>query len=122
MVENGPFSHKIDYVTIFLEDSKSRRAFKSQYWFESYGNFAELVDLAYWWSFSGEGSASAACAAGLFIISVAFLCLKTLFLDFYQEKNFLLSQIFRCLIVQNFLEKNGRKKFYCVQWADSKNH
>ena len=39
-------------------DSKPQRASKSHYWFKSYGNFAELVDFAYWWSFSGEGSAS----------------------------------------------------------------
>ena len=37
------------------------------YWFKSYGYFAEWVDLAYWWSFNGEGSSSAACAAGLFL-------------------------------------------------------
>ena len=37
-------------------------------WFKSYGVFAEWVDFAYWWCFSGEGSASAACAAGLFSI------------------------------------------------------
>ena len=54
MVEDGTYSHKIDYVII--------------YWFKSYGNFAECVDFAYWWSFSSEGSASADCAAvaGLF--------------------------------------------------------
>ena len=33
-----------------------------------YGDFAEWVDFAHWWSFSGEGSASAAWAAGLFRI------------------------------------------------------
>ena len=38
------------------------------YWFTSYGNFAEWVDFAYRWSFSGEGSASTACAAGLFLV------------------------------------------------------
>ena len=37
------------------------------YWFKSNGDFAEWVDFAYWWSFIGERSASAACAAGLFI-------------------------------------------------------
>ena len=36
-------------------------------------NFAELVDFAYLWSFSGEGSASAACTAGLFWDCQAFL-------------------------------------------------
>ena len=59
MVEDGAFSHKIDYVA-------SGRASKSHYWFKSYGDFAELVDFSYWWRFSGEGSASAACAADLF--------------------------------------------------------
>ena len=42
---------------LFLGDSKSQKASKSHYWFKSYGNFAELVDFAYWWSFSGGGSA-----------------------------------------------------------------
>ena len=27
------------------------------YWFRSYGNFAEWIDFAYWWSFSAGGSA-----------------------------------------------------------------
>ena len=70
MVEYGAFSHKIEYVTIFLGDSKSQRASKSHYWFKSYGDFAEWVDFAYWWSFSGGGSASAACAAGLFMTEI----------------------------------------------------
>ena len=26
-------------------------------WFKNYGDFAEWVDFAYWWSFSGGGSA-----------------------------------------------------------------
>ena len=71
MVEDGAFSHKIDYVN-FLGDSKSRRASKLHYWFKSYGYFAEWVDFAYWWSFSGEGSASAACAAGLFLVKYSY--------------------------------------------------
>ena len=41
----------------FLEDSKSQRASKVHYWFKSYSDFAEWVEFAYWWSFSGEGSA-----------------------------------------------------------------
>ena len=57
MVEDGIFSHKIDYFAFFLGDSKSRRAYKSHYWFKSYGDFAEWLDFAYWWSFSGGGSA-----------------------------------------------------------------
>ena len=56
MVGDGAFSYKIDYVAIFFGDSKSERAPKSHYWFMSYGDFAEWVDFAYWWSFSGGGS------------------------------------------------------------------
>ena len=41
-------------------------------WFKSYGDFTEWVDFDYWWSFSGEGSASAACAAGLFLCKGTF--------------------------------------------------
>ena len=58
IVEDGAFIHKIDYVAILR---------RGHYWFESNGDFAEWVDFAYWKSFSGEESASAACAAGLFI-------------------------------------------------------
>ena len=65
MVEDGAFSHIMCYN--FLGDSKSQRTSKSHYWFKRDGDFAEWVDFAYWWSFSGKGSASAACAAGLFI-------------------------------------------------------
>ena len=39
------------------ELSKSQRALKSNQWFKSYGHFTEGVDFAYWWSFSGGGSA-----------------------------------------------------------------
>ena len=49
------------------ELSKSRRASKSNLWFKSYGHFTKGVDFASWWSFIGGGSASAACAAGLFL-------------------------------------------------------
>ena len=55
---DGAFSHKINYVTIFLGDSKSQRACKFHYWFKSYADFAEWVDFAYWWSFSGGVSAT----------------------------------------------------------------
>ena len=55
VVENGAFSHKIDYVTIFKEILNLK----------SYSDLAEWVDFAYWLSFSGEGPASAACTAGL---------------------------------------------------------
>ena len=45
MVDDGAFSHKIDYVTI----SKSQKAPKLHE-FKSYDNFADWVDLAYWCS------------------------------------------------------------------------
>ena len=61
-----PNGHEIDYVTIFFGDSNSWRASKLHYWFQSYNVFAEWEDFVYWWSFSREGSVSAACAAGLF--------------------------------------------------------
>ena len=78
LVEDGAFSHKIDY-TIFLKgNSKSWRASKLHNWFKSYGDFAEWLDYAYWWSFSGEGSASAACAAGRFYKGISrFSCKST---------------------------------------------
>ena len=50
MVEYGAFSHKIDNSQ-FLGDPKLH------HWFKSYANFTEQVDIAYWWSFSGGGSA-----------------------------------------------------------------
>ena len=65
MVEDGTFSHKIDYITISWEILNPEGYW---YWFKSYGDFSEWVDFAYWWSFSSEGFAPAACAAGLFII------------------------------------------------------
>ena len=37
------------------------------YWLKSYGGFAGWVNFACWWSFSSEGSASAACKVGLFV-------------------------------------------------------
>ena len=55
MVKDGAFGHKIDYVPIFFGDSKSQRASKLYYWFKSYGNFAEWVYFAYWWSCIGKG-------------------------------------------------------------------
>ena len=38
-------------VKFFFADSKSWRAAE----FQSYGDFAECMDFAYWWSFSGGG-------------------------------------------------------------------
>ena len=55
MVGDGAFSHKIDYIANFVGYFKSPRASKSHYWFKRYGNFAEWMDFAYWWSFSGGG-------------------------------------------------------------------
>ena len=51
IVEDGSFSHKIDFVL--------------HYWFKSYGNIAEWVDFDYWWSCIGKGL-RADCEAGLF--------------------------------------------------------
>ena len=34
-----------------------QRVSKLHYWFKSYGNFAEWVDVVNWWSFRGGGSA-----------------------------------------------------------------
>ena len=52
-IADGAFSHKT--MLQFLGDFKSRRASKSHFWFKSYGNFAEWVDFAHWWSFIGKG-------------------------------------------------------------------
>ena len=38
-----------------LGDFKYQRASKLHYCFKSYGDFAELVDFAYWWSCIGKG-------------------------------------------------------------------
>ena len=66
-VRDSSSSYKIDYVIVIKNFQKSQRASKSHQWFKSYGHFTEGVDLAYWWSFIGGGSAPAACAAGLFL-------------------------------------------------------
>ena len=50
-VADGSFSHNIDYFTIFMEILN----LKLHYWFKSYGDFAEGVDFAHWWSFIGKG-------------------------------------------------------------------
>ena len=39
----------------FFDNSKSPRASKSYYWFNSYDDFAEWVDFAYWLSCIGKG-------------------------------------------------------------------
>ena len=56
MVKDGAFSHKITILK-FSGDSKSWRATKLYYCFNTYRNFAEWVDFAFWLSFSGGGSA-----------------------------------------------------------------
>ena len=66
------------------ELSKSRRASKSHQWFKSYGHFTEGVDLAYWWSFSGGGSAiNEATPSSFFICPVQafFNASETVFID-----------------------------------------
>ena len=50
MVENGVFIHKIDYVTTL-------KVIQIPLLVQSNSNIAEWVDCAYWWSFSGGGSA-----------------------------------------------------------------
>ena len=54
MVEDGVFSHKIDYVTVLLEILISK-GIQIALLVKHYGNFAEWVDFANW--LSGEGSA-----------------------------------------------------------------
>ena len=54
MDNNGASSHKTNYIDIF-RDSKSLRDSKLLYCFKSYDGFAEWVDFAYWWSFTGKG-------------------------------------------------------------------
>ena len=67
MVEDGAFSHKIDYVTIFLEilnleghqnhvTGSRVTAILLNGWILPIGGFCLLLDFAYWWSFSGGGS------------------------------------------------------------------
>ena len=54
IVRDSSFSYKIDYVIgikHFLNPGGHQ-------WFKSNGHFTEGVDFAYWWSFSGGGSAN----------------------------------------------------------------
>ena len=54
----------------FLGNSKSWRASRLHYWIMSYSNFADWVGFAYWWSFSGGGSATnGATMSSLHVIS-----------------------------------------------------
>ena len=50
--------------------SKSWRASKSHQWFKSYSHFTEGVDFAYWWSFSGGGSAINGATPSSFIYTI----------------------------------------------------
>ena len=51
-IKNGASSHKTNYSD---RECKSWRESKLLYWFKSYGDFAECVDFAYWWSCIGKG-------------------------------------------------------------------
>ena len=64
LVEDCAFSHKIDYITICsiviwmafnILNLKGHPNCTTGS--RGYGNFAERVGFAYWWSFSGRGSA-----------------------------------------------------------------
>ena len=66
MVEDGAFSHKVDYVTIFKEIRNLKGQLNCITGSKFTANFDEWVDFAYWRSFSSEGSASAASKADLF--------------------------------------------------------
>ena len=67
MVEDGTLSHKIDYITIFKEIWNLKGHQNCITGLKVTTFFDEWVDFAYWWHFSGEGSAPAASAAGLFL-------------------------------------------------------
>ena len=54
-VKNGASSHKTNCLDISSEMLNLGRALKALHWFKSYGDFAEWVDFAYWWSFIGKG-------------------------------------------------------------------
>ena len=51
MISDGAVNKKIYYVIIFWEILNP----KGHYWFKSYGNFAEWVVCAHWWSSIGKG-------------------------------------------------------------------
>ena len=52
--KNGASSHKTNYIDIFPEILNLEGRQKI-YWFKSYGDFAEWVDFAYWWSCIRKG-------------------------------------------------------------------
>ena len=57
-------SYKIDYV-IVIQNFLNLEGNQSPIRFKNYCHINEVVDFAYWWSFSRGGSAPAACAADL---------------------------------------------------------
>ena len=56
MVEDGAFSHEEDYVAIFLEIQNLKWHQNCITGLRVTALFAEWVDFAHWWSFSGGGS------------------------------------------------------------------
>ena len=118
-----PNGHKIDYVTIFFGDSNSWRASKLHYWFQSYSVFSEWEDFVYWWSFSREGTVSAACAAGLFdsedltsdlIFVKSFVTLDLCFYDHNRSKS--LQNLFLALL-DNPINKNQTSSQKNLRWS-----
>ena len=68
MVEDGAFCHKVGYVFKFFLDILNPAGHLNHITGSKVtAIFVEWVDFSYWWIFSGEGSASAACATGLFL-------------------------------------------------------
>ena len=55
-------------IFTFFKDSKSWRASKPLYRFKSYGNFAERVNFAYWWSCIGKGLRLQACLISVYFV------------------------------------------------------
>ena len=62
-----------------VEDYKSWRESKLHTWFKSYGDFAELVDFAYWWRCIRKGlqlqPVQQACIYIIDFIFVSFFCI-----------------------------------------------
>ena len=54
-VEDGAFSHKIEFVETFLRNFKSLLASKLLYWLKSYGHFVERGNLMSSWICIGKG-------------------------------------------------------------------
>ena len=101
-----------------LGDYKSQRASKSQNWFKSYGNFAEWVDFAVCWSFSCEGSAYAACAAGLlqYADNILYLNYRVSSPFSQSKKNHGVKQKIYCRLILSFLQLLSQVGTFS-QWA-----